>query len=68
MPEPSSLASWTHALCKQLDALTLDSAALCIAAGIDPAQADNPHATFALDATLQLWALAVQASGDPALG
>lgn len=68
MPEPSSLASWTRALCKQLDALALDSAALCASAGIDPAETGNPNATFALDATLQLWALAVQASGDPALG
>ena len=68
MPEPSSLASWTRALCRQLNALALDSSALCVAAGIDPADADNPHATFALDTTLQLWALAVQASGDPALG
>lgn len=68
MPEPSSLANWTRALCKQLDALDLDSAALCRAAGIDPAQADNSHTAFPLSATLQLWRLAIAASNDPALG
>ncbi|WNW12886.1 AraC family transcriptional regulator [Pseudomonas sp. DTU_2021_1001937_2_SI_NGA_ILE_001] len=64
MPEPSSLASWTRALRKQLDALGLDSAALCNAAGIDPL-APLPEPAHA---TLRLWQLAVQASGDPALG
>lgn len=68
MPAPGSLASWTHALCKQLDALELDSATLCAAAGIEAVEADNAHATFALGATLRLWALALEATGDPALG
>lgn len=68
MPEPSSLASWTRALCKQLDALELDSSALCLAAGVEHVEMHNPHASFALAATLRLWALAVEASGDPALG
>lgn len=62
MPEPSSLASWTRALRKQLDVLGLDSAGLCQAAGLDP------HGHEAAGATLRLWQLAVQASGDPALG
>lgn len=65
MPEPSSLTRWTRALRKQLDAMDLDSTGLCQAAGIDPhtAQADE-----APGAALRLWQLAVQASGEPALG
>ena len=68
MTEPTSLASWTRALRKQLDALGLDSAALCVAAGLDPLQMDDPNARYPLSATTRLWELAVQASGDPAIG
>ena len=34
--EPTTLASWTRAPRKQLDALGLDSVALCRAAGLEP--------------------------------
>ncbi|WP_122210738.1 AraC family transcriptional regulator [Pseudomonas viridiflava] len=68
MPEPSSLASWTRALRKQLDALGLDSTGLCQASGVDTERLNDPNATFAPAATAKLWQLAVQASGDPALG
>lgn len=68
MTEPTSLASWTRALRKQLDALGLDSAALCTEAGLDPLQMDDPNARYPLSATTRLWELAVQASGDPAIG
>lgn len=40
--EPTTLASWTRALRKQLDALGLDSAALCREAGLDPTVLDDP--------------------------
>ena len=66
--EPTTLASWTRALRKQLDALGLDSAALCREAGLDPALMDDPNARYPLSATTRLWHLAVAASGDPALG
>ena len=68
MTEPSSLASWTRALCRQLDALDLDSHALCLEAGLDPQRMDEPNARYPLSAITRLWALAVQASGDPAIG
>lgn len=68
MPEPTSLASWTRALRKQLDALGLDSAALCEKAGLDLHTMDDPKARYPLSATTQLWRLAVEASGDPAIG
>ncbi|NWB31778.1 AraC family transcriptional regulator [Pseudomonas gingeri] len=68
MPEPTSLSSWTRALRKQLDALGLDSAALCREAGLDPQLMDDPNARYPLSATTRLWQLAVTASGDPAIG
>ncbi|MEK1907865.1 MAG: AraC family transcriptional regulator [Pseudomonas sp.] len=68
MTEPTTLASWTRALRRQLDGLGLDSAALCREAGLDPAQLDDPNARYPLSATTRLWQLAVAASGDPALG
>jgi len=66
--EPTTLASWTRALRKQLDALGLDSAALCQAAGLDPSLLDDPNGRCPLSLTTRLWQLAVEASGDPALG
>ncbi|MDE1168287.1 MAG: AraC family transcriptional regulator [Pseudomonas sp.] len=68
MNEPTSLASWTRALRKQLDAIGLDSAALCLQAGLDPLRVEESNAQFPLSATNALWQLAVQASGDPAIG
>ena len=68
MIEPTSLASWTRALRKQLDALGFDSDVLCRQAGLDPQLMDDPHARYPLSATTRLWELAVQASGDPAIG
>jgi AraC-like DNA-binding protein len=66
--EPTTLASWTRALRKQLDARGLDSAALCRAAGLDPSLLDDPNARCPLSITTRLWQLAVAASSDPALG
>ena len=68
MTEPTTLASWTRALRRQLDGLGLDSAALCREAGLDPQQMDDPNTRLPLSATTRLWRLAVEASGDPALG
>ncbi|MDB6144202.1 MAG: AraC family transcriptional regulator [Pseudomonas sp.] len=68
MSEPTALASWTRALRKQLDALGLDSAELCLAAGLDPQLMDDPNARYPVSATTRLWQLAVEASGDPAIG
>ncbi|TVT81158.1 AraC family transcriptional regulator [Pseudomonas sp. H3(2019)] len=68
MIEPTSLASWTRALRKQLDALGLDSHALCLQAGLDPKLMDDPNARYPLSATTRLWELAVEVSGDPAIG
>lgn len=66
--EPTTLASWTRALRKQLDALGLDSTTLCRQAGLEPSLLDDPNARCPLSITTRLWQLAVEASGDPALG
>lgn len=68
MPEPSSLASWTRALRRQLDALGLDSAGMCQAAGVDPRLINDPNAAFPANVSALLWQMAVRASDDPALG
>lgn len=68
MTEATTLASWTRALRRQLDTLGLDSSALYVAAGLDPVWLDEPDARYPLSATSRLWQLAVEASGDPAIG
>lgn len=68
MPEPSILASWIRALRKQLDAIGLDSHAMSLAAGLDPLLMDDPNARYPVSITTRLWQMAVEASGDPALG
>ncbi|ARU86690.1 AraC family transcriptional regulator [Pseudomonas sp. M30-35] len=66
--EATTLASWTRALRKQLDVLGLDSEQLCAQAGFEPGALDDPNGRCPLSATTRLWQLAVEASGDPALG
>ncbi|MGX5217520.1 AraC family transcriptional regulator [Pseudomonas segetis] len=66
--EATTLASWTRALRKQLDALGLDSEQLCRQAGFEPGALDDPNGRCPLSLTTRLWQLAVEASGDPALG
>ncbi|WP_213878354.1 AraC family transcriptional regulator [Pseudomonas sp. dw_358] len=68
MTDATTPASWTRALRRQLDRLGVDSLALYSAAGLDPAWLDDPDARYPLPATARLWQLAVEASGDPAIG
>lgn len=68
MTEATTPAGWTRALRRQLDRLGLDSQSLYLAAGLDPAWLDDPEARYPLSATTRLWHLAVEASGDPAIG
>jgi len=68
MNEPASLASWTVALRKHLDTLGIDSHALYRQAGLDPNAPQDPAARYPIKASHRLWQLAVDASGDPALG
>jgi AraC-like DNA-binding protein len=64
----TTLSSWIRVLKRVLDQRGLDSAALFAAAGLDPAALDDPHARYPVERTTRLWRLAVEASGDEALG
>src|SRR5690606_8304568 len=73
MPSPTTtvhaaLANWTRAPRRLLDALGLDSTALCRTVGLGPALIDDPNARYPRHAATRLRQLAVGASGDPPLG
>jgi AraC-like DNA-binding protein len=63
----TSLGSWARAIKTVLDQRGLDGAALCRQVGIDPAST-NAETRLPLTATKRLWQLAVQVTGDEALG
>ena len=67
-PQRSSSCTWVRGLAEMFGARGLDVPALFAAAGIDPARLQNPAERFGADELSLLWDLAVQASGDPALG
>jgi AraC-like DNA-binding protein len=64
---PSTLATWSATILRALAARGLDTAPIAARAGIDPA-ALGPDARVPREALDRLWALAVEASGDPAFG
>lgn len=64
----STLTSWARVVRRVLFEAGCDAEALFRAAGLDPAALDDPQGRYPLDRTARLWALAVQATGDPALG
>ena len=64
----TTLTSWTRALKKALDKAGCDSNALLREAGMDLKALDDPNARYPLAQTRKLWRLAVQATGDSALG
>jgi len=68
MQRTTVLSSWGRAIRRALDRAGLDSRALFAEAGLDPAALDDPNARYPLEQTTRLWALCVQASGDPAFG
>lgn len=68
MQTTTVLSSWGRAIRRALDRAGLDSGALFAEAGLDLAALDDPNARYPLRNTTRLWALAVQASGDPAFG
>jgi AraC-like DNA-binding protein len=63
----STLATWPATILRALEARGIDAAALAAQAGIDPA-ALGPDARVPRAALNRLWALAVEATGDPAFG
>ncbi len=74
LPPPSpalsatSLSSWVAAVVRAMAARGLDTQALMLQAGLDPALLDDPLARYSSRKTLAFWTLALKASGDPLLG
>lgn len=66
--EPTVLASWTAVVLRALDRSGLDGMAMAVEAGIDPTVFRQPGRRTPLSASTTLWELAVEATGDPALG
>jgi AraC-like DNA-binding protein len=64
----STLANWVKAICRAADAAGCDSAALLEQAGINLRALDSPTARCPLNHSLNLWRIAVAATGDPAFG
>ncbi len=64
----TSLSSWSAAIKSCLDERGLDSAALFARAGLNLDRLAEPAARYPLSATTRLWQLAIDASGDEALG
>jgi AraC-like DNA-binding protein/lambda repressor-like predicted transcriptional regulator len=63
----STLATWAATILRALAARGLDAEALARRAGIDP-EGLGPEARVPRAALSRLWALAVEATGDPAFG
>ena len=61
-------AVWVRAIAEMLAAEGLDARALLTAAGIDPAALEAPGARLATEKISRLWEIAVERSGNSALG
>jgi AraC-like DNA-binding protein len=68
MGKRTTAAVWVRGITDMLAAEGLDSRGLLLAAGIDPAGLDAPGARLATEKISRLWELAVERSGNPALG
>jgi len=64
----SSAVFWVRHVVRAMTAEGLDMPALMRAAGIDPAVLDDPDGRVPSDKVSALWTLAVQRSGNPAIG
>jgi AraC-like DNA-binding protein len=62
------LAAWTGTLLRALDARGIDGVDLAREAGVTTDQLADPDHRVPIAASSRLWALAVEATGDPALG
>jgi AraC-like DNA-binding protein len=65
--EPTTLASWASAIARALIARGSDARQLFLQAGLDYACVDQAEARYPLRRMTRLWALAVEACGDPPL-
>ena len=68
MTKRTTAAVWVKGIADMLAAEGLERARLLLAAGIDPASLDAPGARLPTEKISRLWELAVERSGNPALG
>lgn len=68
MHNATSLSTWTRALQHTLDQAGISSTELVARAGISEAALADPNARLPLENTTRLWQLAVEATGNAALG
>ena len=68
MSKRATSAVWVRSIVDMLAAEGLDVPALLAAAAIDPATLDAPGARVPTDQISRLWELAVEQSGNPAIG
>lgn len=64
----TSLSSWARTIKLALDQQGIDSLSLFQQAGLDPKVLNDPNGRYPLPGTTRLWELAIQASGNEALG
>lgn len=65
---PKVISSWTRVLLDALTAEGHDGAAIAAGAGFSEGDFDDPNARFSLDRTSKFWNLAVEETGDDAIG
>ncbi|QKZ03542.1 AraC family transcriptional regulator [Pseudomonas eucalypticola] len=68
MSERTTSASWAMGIVKALELEGLDCPALFRQLGLDFSALDDPDARFTQDSMTRLWTLAVEISGNPAIG
>jgi AraC-like DNA-binding protein len=65
---PTSLSSWGLAMARALQSRGCDAKALFERAGLDFSALGDPEARYPQSATVALWRLSVEATGDPCFG
>ena len=68
MSERTTSSSWASGIVSALEFGGVDCRSLFSQLGLDYAALTDPDARFAQDAMTRLWHLAVEASGNPAIG
>ena len=68
MTKRTTSAVWVKGIADMLGAEGLDARALLVAAGIDPAALEAPDTRLPTEKISHLWELAVERSGNPAIG
>src|SRR5260370_28672941 len=68
MSKQATSAVWVRGIAELLAAEGLDAGALLTAAGIDPAALEAPGARLPTEKISRLWEIAVERSGNPAIG